>query len=144
MAAFIPLAASVLQPISDIVGKFIPDKAANDKAKNDLAAMMVKGEIDKELAQIQTNIAEAQNPHWFVAAARPAIMWVCALGLFWAIIGQPVTVTMLVVFHSRFDPSLLPHMDLPTIIGLITSILGLGTQRTIEKLNDKDTTGFRS
>ena len=75
----------VLGVVSGVVGEFVEDK---DK-KNQLRAELKKKLIDLDLAQSQANIEQAKHSSIFVAGARPAIMWVCCLGLLCLLYTSP-------------------------------------------------------
>ena len=68
---------TILKSVTGVVGEFIEDK---DK-KNEIEAKLTQSLISLDLAQAQANIESAKSSSIFVAGARPAIMWVCCLGL---------------------------------------------------------------
>lgn len=137
MAGFDPISAAL-----DIGGKLIdrlwPDPTQAAAAKLELIKMQQSGELAKltaetDLAKGQqaTNTAEATNPSIFVSGWRPAIGWVCALGLFSQFIVRP---------FAEFGAHILgkvieyPSLDLGTLTTLLFGMLGLGALRTTEKL----------
>jgi hypothetical protein len=97
--------------------------------------------MDVELAKGQQKIdeAEAANPNWFVAGWRPAVGWVCVLGLTYQFLGFPLLcyLNALMKIADRNPPSL----DVQTLVALLTGMLGLGGFRTWEKLKGVETTG---
>lgn len=80
-------------------------------------------------AQSATNTAEASNSNLFVAGWRPFCGWSFAIGVVYGIIVQPVMAGLLTVMH--IPPP--PPVDVSTLIGLLTGLLGLGGMRTYEK-----------
>ena len=68
---------ALIPAATKLIGKFIEDK---DK-KNEIEAKLTQSLISLDLAQAQANIESAKSSSIFVAGARPAIMWVCCLGL---------------------------------------------------------------
>ena len=85
-------------------------------------------ELVKALAEFETRMAEAQNRlneveaasgSFFKSGWRPAIGWLCVMGLFYSAILAPV---------MRLP---LPESDILTT--LLFSLLGLGSLRTLEK-----------
>jgi dienelactone hydrolase len=130
MGAFLGL----IGPIGKIIDKVLPDKAANDAAKAQLIQMQVRGDLDASLAQVQVNIEEAKNQSIFVAGWRPAVGWCCAAAFAYVYILQPFMVTILVAFHSSFDPSKLPKLDLSQMLPVLLGMLGLAAARTVEKV----------
>lgn len=101
--------------IEDIIKRFVPDpgQAAALKAQLDTAYLNL---MDN---QAKTNQAEATNGSLFVAGWRPFIGWICGLGLLYSIV-QPIA-------HA-------PVLDTSNILELLLCMLGVGTMRTIEKV----------
>jgi hypothetical protein len=85
--------------------------------------------------QIDINKVEAANPSLFVAGWRPAIGWVGALSLACIYIPKALLLTGVWVYLSVKAGALLPAPDLGVsdLLGLLGSILGIGTMRTMEK-----------
>ena len=77
--------------------------------------------------QNDINLAQATHRTLFVAGARPSIMWVCAIGLAFVFILNPIIQW---VTGS-------PGPDLPTedMTKLVYALLGLGIMRTAEKMH---------
>ena len=71
---------ALIGPVSKLVGKFIEDKDQKNKLAHDLATMAEKHALQLAKGQIAANAEQAKHPSIFVAGARPAIMWICALG----------------------------------------------------------------
>ena len=84
----LPLLSALLPKALDIVDQFIPDKDAAAKAKAEMEMKLVEAANAANMAQLQTNIAEAQHKSVFVAGWRPAIGWLCAFGLGWQFVGN--------------------------------------------------------
>lgn len=90
-----------------------------------------------DLAQMEVNKQEAQNPNWFVSAWRPAVGWVCVGGFAWHAILLPV-MNSLLIYYTHFtgqsiDTSALPTMEMATIMPVLLGMLGMGSFRTFEK-----------
>jgi hypothetical protein len=130
MGAFLGL----ISPIEKIIDKVLPDKAANDAAKAELIQMQVKGELDASLAQVQVDVEEAKNQSIFVSGWRPAVGWTCAAAFAYVYICQPLIITLLVAFHSSFDASKLPKLDISEMMPVLLGMLGLAAARTVEKV----------
>ena len=82
------IAESVIGVAGKVLDKFIEDKDLKTKLSHELKSQIVS----LDLAQAQTNLEQAKHPSIFVAGARPAIMWICAFGLGWQFVFQPVAV----------------------------------------------------
>lgn len=124
-----------LNPISTLLDKVLPDKSQNDAAKAALLQMQLKGELDASVAQIQVNAEEAKSQSVFVAGWRPWVGWVCGFAFAYTYILQPAIQTLLVAFHSSFDPSKLPRVDISEMMPVLLGMLGLAAARTVEKVN---------
>ena len=116
------------------VGQTVRQVLPNETAKRDFDLKMAEiadkaDERDTSIlqAQIGVNNTEAANSNLFVSGARPFIIWVCGFGIAMEFILRPVVVA--------FGVNAFPHMDANLLLGILGPILGLGTMRTIEKIN---------
>ena len=77
--------------VSDLIktglDKFFPDANMELKGKLDQAAAEISNDVQLTIGQLDINKIEAASPHWFVAAGRPAAIWVGVLSLFYSGIG---------------------------------------------------------
>jgi|TARA_R100001369_G_scaffold19290_2_gene35191 hypothetical protein len=122
---------SALLPVaSTILDRVIPDKNAAQKAKLAMERELTTAFNSANLAQIETNKIQAAHPSIFVSGARPAIMWICAFGLGWQFVFQPVAVWAMAV--SGVDV-ILPIIETEGLMTLTMSLLGLGGMRSFEK-----------
>jgi|TARA_R110000765_G_scaffold206543_1_gene311543 hypothetical protein len=128
IAALIP---KLLPIIGDVIGRFLPeDKEAAAKANREIEAELTKHLTEIDLTQAQTNLEQAKHPSIFIAGARPAIMWICAFGLGWQFVFQPVAVWIFSVMGSDL---VLPMIETEGLMPLTLSLLGLGSMRSFEK-----------
>ena len=72
------------------------------------------------------SIIEAGHRSLFVAGWRPAVGWICAIGIGFAFIGNPLL--------QRFVGGAPINVPLDVILELVLAMLGMGTLRTIEKI----------
>ena len=72
---------ALIGPATKLLGKFIEDKDQKNKLAHDLATLATRHAQELTKDQIAANAEQAKHPSIFVAGARPAIMWICALGL---------------------------------------------------------------
>jgi hypothetical protein len=96
--------------------------------------------------QLDVNKAEASNPNTFVAGWRPYIGWVAgtALGMVYmpkALVLTGIWTYQAITLVSHWQgigplPTLPPYPDLGVtdLIGLLGTLLGMGTLRTIDKI----------
>ena len=128
----IPAVITALVPaLGTLVDRLIPDKAAAQRAKDDMEAALVKASNEAALAQVEVNKIEAGHSSVFVAGWRPAIGWVCAAALAWAFIVAPVATWGMAVFGVR---ETLPAIGTDNLFELVLAMLGLGGLRTFEKM----------
>ena len=128
----IPAILTALVPaLGTLVDRLIPDKAAAQRAKDEMEAALVKASNEAALAQVEVNKIEAGHSSVFVAGWRPAIGWVCAAALAWAFIVAPVATWGMAVFGVR---ETLPAIGTDNLFELVLAMLGLGGLRTFEKL----------
>ena len=96
---------------------------------------MIKVDLAHKLAIIQTqtniNKIEASHKSLFVSGWRPAIGWVCAIGLTYATIIEPICrfIALVMFQYSGTFPIIDTNLTMQILIGL----LGLGGLRTYEK-----------
>ena len=115
----------IISSVAPIVDKFIEDK---DKS-NELKAQLEQSIIGLQKAQADANIAQAKHPSIFVAGARPAIMWICALGLLWSFFIAPILNWAVAVSGSDIP---LPAIQTEGLLTLTLSLLELGGMRSFE------------
>ena len=118
-----------LGAVSDLAGTVInkiwPDKTEAEKQQLAAAVMVVQGQLD-------INKVEAANPSVFVSGWRPFVGWVCGTACAWNWIGLPIAKVILLTLNHPLN---LAPADLTEMMPLLFGLLGLGTLRTIEKIN---------
>ena len=130
MAVAIPLITALTPLISDLIDR-IPDPDAKAKAAASANAQLVALLQAGDSAQLAVNAAEAANPSLFVSGWRPAVGWVCVLGLLVQTVGYPLMGWGLSIW-SPGTP--MPQIDTDTLMGLLVPMLGLAGYRTFEKV----------
>ena len=122
--------SSLLPVATSIIDRVVPDKNAAKKAKLDMQRELTTAFNKANLAQIETNKIQAAHPSIFVSGARPAIMWICAFGLGWQFVFQPVAVWVLALTDAGVA---LPIIETEGLMSLTLALLGLGGMRSFEK-----------
>jgi len=117
---------SVVGVVDNVLDKFVEDKNLRAKLNHELKTQVQQA----NLAQIDVNKAQASHPSIFVAGARPAIMWICAFGLGWQFVFQPVCSWAMAIWSPELAMPIIPTEGLMT---LTLSLLGLGGMRSFEK-----------
>ena len=132
--ALIPLVGNMLD-------KIIPDPAQAAEAKLKALELAQRGELavlDADmrlaLAQIEVNKVEASTD-LFRGGWRPAVGWVCVLGLGYQLVLRPVLPWLVRVAGGEVPD--LPSIDTDTLMVLLTGMLGLGGLRTFEKVKGR-------
>ena len=121
---------ALIGPVTSLVGKFIEDKDQKNKLAHDLATMAEKHALQLAKGQIETNKEQAKHPSLFVAGARPAIMWICALGLLTQFFIMPIAEWATAIWMPEIT---LPSLATGELMTLTLSLLGLGGMRSFEK-----------
>ena len=116
----------LIDPISNILDKFVADKDLKAKLQHELDQELHKA----NMAQIEVNKEQAKHSSLFVSGARPAIMWVCCLGLFWSFFLAPFLSWLIVASGST---ATLPEIETEGLLSLTLALLGLGGLRSFEK-----------
>ena len=126
----IGILSSLLPVATKIIDRVVPDKNAAKKAKLDMQKELTTAFNKANLAQIETSKIQAAHPSIFVSGARPAIMWICAFGLGWQFVFQPVAVWVLALTDAGVA---LPIIETEGLMSLTLALLGLGGMRSFEK-----------
>ena len=120
-----------------LLDKFIADPKQKDEAKLKLLELHQSGELaelaaETELAkgQLKINEEEAKNGSLFVSGWRPAVGWVCVLGLLYTFFLRP----MLEWYAVSHGMAGVPTLDVGDLLTLLLGMLGLGGMRTAEKI----------
>ena len=113
-----------------MLGKFIEDKDAKNKIAFELSTMAEKHAHELAKGQIAANAEQAKHPSLFVAGARPAIMWICALGLLTQFFIMPIAEWATMIWMPDVT---LPKLATGELMTLTLSLLGLGGMRSFEK-----------
>jgi hypothetical protein len=131
------------ETIAALIGKVIdrtwPDPAAKAMATMELQKLVQAGEfkaLDAELQAMQmqadVNKVEAGSADPFTSRWRPFIGWVCGTALAWHYIGRPLADWVVLLTGAT---TTIPAVELGDLIVILLGMLGLGSMRTVEKLN---------
>ena len=122
----------LIGPVSTILDKVVADKDLKEQLSHDIATMAERHSHDVIKAQIEVNKEEAKHKSLFVSGWRPAVGWTCTLALLSNFILIPMTNFILVLANSDIA---IPLIDVSTMMPVLMGMLGLGTMRTVEKIN---------
>ena len=119
------LIGQLIGPVTGILDKVIEDKDQKAKLAHEIATMSDTHAQQALLAQLEINKAEAATGSLFIGGWRPAIGWICAVGLLYnTIIANVLGIWMDV-----------PEVDTTLLVPVMMGMLGLGAMRSYEKVN---------
>jgi hypothetical protein len=131
---------SIIEGVGKVADSLITtDKERLEMALEDRKLDLEQARIDQatDLAQVDVNKIEAENPNLFVSGWRPAVGWVGVLGLAYQFLGYPL-MQWCWAFGQGVDiipKGLTPPPDLQTdqLMVLLSGLLGFGGMRSFEK-----------
>ena len=121
---------NLVSPVAKLLDKAIPDADLKRKLSHEIAIIAQKSASDAVKGQLQANIEQAKHPSIFVSGARPAIMWICALGLLTQFFLMPIAEWVTTIWYPTVE---LPNLSTSELTGLTLSLLGLSGMRSWEK-----------
>jgi len=123
---------SLIGPVTGLLDKFIEDKDQKARLAHEVATMAQNHAQELAKAQLEVNKVEAAHKSLFVSGWRPAVGWVCVLGMFGNFITIPFSNFVLALFGLNI---IIPLVPLETMMPVLMGMLGLGAMRTYEKKN---------
>ena len=121
---------SLVGPVTGLLDKFIEDKDVKNKLAHDLSTMAGRHAQELAKGQLEVNKVEAAHKSLFVAGWRPAIGWICGLGMASNFILIPMANFVLALTGSAV---VVPLLDTGEMMPVLMGMLGLGAMRTYEK-----------
>jgi hypothetical protein len=140
MATDITGLGSIADLASNVINKVWPDKSEQEKAELAIAATELQGAIASQQGQLEINKKEAESQNLFVAGWRPAAGWVCVVTLALTYIPKALVLATFWCFQAyaaiRAGQGLpiYPDVGLTDVLGLLFSLLGVASLRTVEKV----------
>jgi hypothetical protein len=123
---------SLIGPVTGLLDKFIEDKDQKSALAHEIATMSQKYAQEIAKGQMAINQVEAAHKSLFVSGWRPALAWVCVLGMFGNFITIPFSNFVLALLGIDI---VIPLVPLETMMPVLMGMLGLGAMRTYEKKN---------
>lgn len=130
--------AALIPVFGTLIDKIFPDATKASEAKLKLFELQQNGELARiaeenklALGQMEVNKVEAADPGLFKSGWRPAIGWICGLGLLYQLFLRPLLGWVAVSYWGWPIP---PTLDMDTLMTLLFGMLGLGAYRSFEKV----------
>jgi len=122
--------SQLIGPVTGLLDKFIEDKDKKNAIAHKIATMAQEHAQELSKAQIEVNKKEAEHKSLFVAGWRPAVGWVCCLGMASNFLVIPMANFALALSNSTI---VIPLIALSEMMPVLLGMLGLGAMRTVEK-----------
>jgi len=127
----VSLLSNLIEPVSNLLDKAIPDQDLKRKLSHEIATMSEKHAQELALAQIKVNAAEAASGSLFKGGWRPCIGWICGIAFGYHFVLQPVIIFVVALIGIEIPE--LPKFDMNTLLTVLAGMLGIGGLRTYEK-----------
>lgn len=133
------LVPTVIEAGIKVIERLFPDPNEAAKAKLALFELQQKGELANLTAEVEIAIAQSKineveaSGDIFRGGWRPAVGWICALGLSYQFIARP-TMNFILALAGHGDITM-GALELETLMTLLFGMLGLGWYRTQEKMS---------
>tara|TARA_R100001591_G_scaffold117715_1_gene137857 strand:+ start:399 stop:782 length:384 start_codon:yes stop_codon:yes gene_type:complete len=118
------IVSQLVGPVTGLLDKFIEDKDQKAALAHEIATMSEKHAHEALKGQLEINKVEAAHHSIFVSGWRPAIGWVCMLGLFYNVIVANILGIWVDV----------PEVDTTLLVPVMMGMLGIGAMRSYEKV----------
>ena len=80
-----PILDVLISPLTSIIDKVIPDKAARERAKLEVLKLEGTQELETIQARLSAIVTEAQSPDPWTSRARPSFLYVMYVIILWAV-----------------------------------------------------------
>jgi hypothetical protein len=122
---------ALIGPVAGLLDKFIEDKDTKNALAHEISTMAERHAQELAKGQLEVNKVEAASKSMFVAGWRPAVGWVCVLGMASNYILIPFANFGLALAASDI---VVPLIDTSTMMPVLMGMLGLGAMRSVEKV----------
>jgi hypothetical protein len=122
----------IISTIGTVLDRVIPDKNKRAEAQEALEAASASQDFQLLIEQIKVNAIEAQSDNFFKSGWRPSVGWICSVAFGLHFVIFPILNWFIMLCGQL--PILVPF-QMDTLLTVLLGLLGLGTMRTIEKLN---------
>ena len=122
---------ALIGPVAGLLDKFIEDKDTKNALAHEISTMAERHAQELAKGQLEVNKVEAASQSMFAAGWRPAVGWVCVLGMASNFIIIPMANFGLALAESGVT---IPLIDTSTMMPVLMGMLGLGAMRSVEKV----------
>ncbi len=127
-----PIILALLGMVPDMVKRLFPGETTEESLKRmELQTDLTKALIEADKSQMAVNQEEAKSGSLFVAGWRPFVGWACAVALVYSTMGIHLINAILV---ANGHPAL-PPFDANELSTILYGMLGIGSMRSVEKVN---------
>jgi hypothetical protein len=123
------LATNIASPI-EAIGNVFDKLFTSDAERAQAEAVLEKLRQHPAELQVELNKIEAAHRSVFVAGWRPAVGWICALGVGWAYLGHPLFLWAAALWSPGLQP---PAIQTDSLFELVLAMLGMAGLRSFEK-----------
>ena len=123
------LMTSLLQPVSKIIEKAVPDIDLQRKLAQELSTLAEKQAHEQAMAQIKV-LQEDAKGNWFQSSWRPLIGWICGVSLAVNYLVSPICAGFGII---------IPQADMSVMMPLLFGMLGIAGMRSFDKTKKIDT-----
>ena len=120
--------------IGNLIGKgldkFIPDADTKVKAKLAIEQMIVQGEFNTLMKQIEVNLQDAKSKSMFQAGWRPWMGWCCGFAVFYHFLVFPLLGPVIEVWWGVE----LVDLEWEELAALTAGLLGIYKMRSNERI----------
>jgi hypothetical protein len=127
------LGAAAAAPI-DAIGNVFDKLFTSDEERLQAQAVLEKLKQHPAELQVELNKIEAAHRSIFVAGWRPAVGWICAIGVGWAYLGHPVFLWAAALWFPAVKP---PDIQTDGLFELVLAMLGMAGLRSFDKASGR-------
>ena len=117
--------------VDTVVKRIWPDATEVEKDRLAQLTLQLQAEWANQLAQLEVNKIEAGSSSLLVSGWRPMVGWVCAAGLAYAALLEPLARFVATVGFAYLG--VFPVLDTEITLQILLALLGLVGMRTFEK-----------
>ncbi|HLT75951.1 MAG TPA: 3TM-type holin [Ferrovibrio sp.] len=127
------LSANVATPL-EAIGNLFDRLFTSDEERLQAQAVLEKLKNHPAELQVELNRIEAAHRSVFVAGWRPAVGWLCAIGVGWSYLGHPLFLWAAALWWPDLQP---PAIQTDSLFELVLAMLGMAGLRSLDKASGR-------